>query len=533
MTQTANKQIARASLTVMLAFVLSNLVGLVRQVLVSRVFGTSAAMDAFNTAVIIPDVLFNLMAGGALASAFLPTFTNFIAKNEKSDAWKLASSVLTISISALGLASALSALFAPVLVRRILFALNPGLDPAIQTLTADLLRIVLIAPAIFGASGLLMSILNTHQKFWLPALAPVFNWLGWIFGLVFFVPSMGITGLAWGYVLGACLHLAVQLPGLWQLLSTDRSSPVFHSPSFLPDLKNPAVREVFTLMAPRLLGVAAVQINFVINAMLAAGQTEGSLTAINVARMVMTMPLFVIAQAIATAALPTFSAQVARNELTEMRSALAATLRGVILLSLPATVGLIILREPVTAMLFQRGNFTALSTEMVSWALLWYTAGLVGHSIVEILSRAFYALHDTKTPVGVGVVAMGLNAIFSFGFAALFSSLGWMPHGGLALANSLATGIEAGILLWVMNRRLNGMELKHILTGSAQSALAALGMGLSLMAWIQVAGRLNPWAIGLGGVMLGGLVYGLGVVLLKIPEIDGLIASFRRRLGNR
>ncbi len=520
---TANRQIARAAGTVMLAFVLSNLVGLIRQVLVSRVFGTSSSMDAFTAAVQIPDVLFNLLAAGTLSSAFIPTFAGLLAKNERDSAWKLASAVTNQVILALTLVSGLAAVFSPQIVRHVIYVFKPELDPALQTLTSDLLRITLIAPTIFGVSGILMGILNTHQKFWMPALAPVFYWLGWILGLIFLVPTLGISGLAWGYIIGALLHLGIQIPGLLQLEGR-RYTPAL-------DLGNPSVREVGRLMAPRLLGVAAVQINFVINTMIAAGQGEGSLTAISLARMVMTMPLFVIAQAIATAALPTFSAQVARGEQNEMRTSLAATLRGVLLLSIPATVGLILLRQPVTAMLFQRGAFSAESTEMVAWALLWYTAGLVGHAIVEILSRAFYALHDTKTPVSVGMAAMGLNAVFSFGFAALFSSIGWRPHGGLALANSLATALEAVILFALMRRRLQGIDGANIARGVGQFGLAALGMAIGILFWMKLAGSLNPWLIGLGGVAVGGVVYGLGVVLLKVPEIQSVFSLIRNKIS--
>jgi len=522
MSNNANRQIARAAGTVMIAFVLSNVMGLVRQILVSRTFGTNQALDAFYAAATFPDLLFSLLAGGALASAFVPTFTSFLATEKREDAWRLASSITNLVIVVLSLVSGLAALFAPVIVRHVLFVLKPDLDPALQSMTVDLLRIILIAPTIFGVSGLLMSILNTHQKFWLPALAPVFNWVGWIFGIIFLVPTMGIYGLAWGYVIGACLHLVVQIPGLLRL-ERRRYTPTL-------GLDNPAVSEVARLMAPRLLGVAAVQINFVVNAMIAASQSEGSLTAINVARMLMTMPLFVIAQAIATAALPTFSAQVARGEMSEMRSSLAATLRGVILLSLPATIGLILLREPIVAVLFQRGEFTALSTEMVSWALLWYTAGLVGHSIVEILSRAFYALHDTKTPVIVGTIAMGLNVIFSFGFAWIFSQIGWMPHGGLALANSFATVLEAVTLFILMRKRLNGIEGKSIAEGAWRVSLSALGMGLGLGLWIQLTGGLNRWLVALGGVALGGALFTLGVVILRVPEIKSFTDAVRRRL---
>ncbi len=507
----------------MFAFVLSNVVGLVRQILVSRAFGTTQELDAFYAAATFPDLLFSLLAGGALASAFLPTFTGFLARENRDEAWRLASAITNIVILVLSVSSGLAVLFAPALVRNVLFVLKPDLDPALDTLTIDLLRIILIAPTIFGVSGLLMSILNTHQKFWLPALAPVFNWVGWIISIFVFVPSMGIRGLAWGYVLGAILHLLVQVPGLLKL----------EGRKYLPTLglNDPAVTEVARLMAPRLLGVAAVQINFVVNAMVASGQSEGSLSAINVARMVMTMPLFVIAQAIATAALPTFAAQVARGEHSGMRSSLAATLRGTLLLTIPATLGLILLREPIVAALFQRGEFNALSTEMVTWALLWYTAGLVGHSVVEILSRAFYALHDTWTPVWVGTLAMILNVVFSFGFSWLFSMVGWMPHGGLALANSLATAIEGTSLFIIMRKRLNGIEGETIARGFAQSLLAALGMSLVLVLWNQAGGSLNVWVAALGGVTLGGIVYALGMVVLKVPEVSLVLGIVRRRLG--
>ncbi|MCX6058040.1 MAG: murein biosynthesis integral membrane protein MurJ [Chloroflexi bacterium] len=517
----ANKQIARATGIVMLAFVLSNLVGLVRQILVARAFGTGASLDAFYTAATLPDLLFNLMAGGALASAFIPTFTGFLSKENRDGAWRLASSVMNISGLALAFFSGLSALFATQLVA-LLFILKPELDPALKTLTTDLLRIILIAPAIFGISGLCMAILNTHQKFLMPALAPVFNWIGWIIGIVFLVPRIGIYGLAWGYILGALMHLGIQIPGLLKLTG-QRYFPTL-------GLSDPAIYDVARLMGPRLLGVMAVQINFVINVMIAQGLGVGSVTAINTARMVMTMPLFVIAQSIATAALPTFAMQVSRGELSDMRSSLAATLRGIFLLSIPATLGLILLRQPLVAALFQYGVFDANSTEMVSWALMWYTAGLVGHSVVEILSRAFYALHDTKTPVIVGTIAMGLNALFSFAFAMLFKQIGWMPHGGLALANSFATALEAVVLFIVMRKRLNGIEGNQILRGVIASLLAALAMSLSIFGWLSFAKNFNIWVISLAGVMIGGLVYFATLWILRVPELQYLVSGLLRRL---
>ncbi len=507
----SNRQIARAAGTIMFAFVLSNLVGLVRQILISNAFGTDQAIDAFYAASTYPDLIFSLVAGGALSSAFIPTFTGFLAKDDRASAWKLASSIVNIVLATLSLLSVLSALLAPQIIR---FILAPDFSADQQALAASLLRVLLIAPAIFGVSGLLMGILNSHQKFLLPALAPSMYWIGMIFGLLFLVPSMGIFGLAWGAVLGAALHLLVQLPDLFKLPAWT------YLPTFGFD--NSAVREVGRLMGPRLLGVAVVQLNFVVNTIIASGLSEGSLSAIKYAFQIMTMPQVAIAQAIAIAALPTFSAQAARGEHGEMRTSLAATLRGVVLLSLPATLGLILLRDSVIAALFQRGEFDATSTQMVAWALLWYTAGLVGHSIVEILSRAFYALHDTKTPVLVGTLAMGLNVVFSFLFAWIFEKVGWMPHGGLALANSLATALEGAALFIFMRKRLDGLEGPHLLRGFGAAALSTLGMSLGLWGWLKWTEGQSIWLIAAGGVALGGLIYGLGMLILRVPEVTAL-----------
>ncbi len=406
--QTSNRQIARAAGVVMAAFILSNLIGLVRQILVSNAFGTKFELDAFNAAATYPDLIFSLVAGGALASAFVPTLTGFLARGDRKGGWYLSSAIANLVFLVLTCLSLISMLLAPQIVH---FILAPRYTAGQQALTVVLLRILLIAPTIFGISGLLMGILNAHQVFLWPALAPSMLWLGMILGVIFLVPSMGIFGLAWGYVFGAILHLAIQVPAVLRLPARS------YSPTF--GLHFAAVREVGRLMGPRLLGVAAVQVNVLVNTILATSMAPGSLSAIRYAWAIMTMPQVVIAQSIAIAALPTFSAQVALGKLVEMRSSLAASLRGVILLSVPASVGLIMLRGPVIAAFFQRGAFTVESTELVSWALLWYTVGLLGHNMVEILSRAFYALHDTKTPVFMSIGSMSLNILFSMGFSIL------------------------------------------------------------------------------------------------------------------
>ena len=423
----------RAASTVMVAFIVSNLVGLLRQILVANAFGTQADMEAFNAANRVSETIFNLVAGGALASAFIPAFTALLSSDQHKRAWKLASSIANLILLITVVIGILAIFFAPWIVRNLL---APGFsgDPTKEITTIQLLRLMLPSSVIFGLSGLVMGILNSNQIFFFPALAPAMYQIGLIFGVLVLSPSLGIFGLGWGVLLGAGLHFCFQVPALIKLRGNY---------SLSLGLDSPDVVEVARLMGPRLLGVAVVQLNFWINTRLASQFSEGSLTGIVIAFSLMLMPQAAIAQSIAIAALPTFSAQIAQGRISEMRHSLAASLRGALVISLPATFGLIILRQPIIQLLYQRGAFNDRSTDLVAWALLWYTVGLIGHALVEILSRAFYSLHDTKTPVMVGAAAMSLNIILSYLLSAAFREMGWMPHGGLALANSIATGLES------------------------------------------------------------------------------------------
>jgi putative peptidoglycan lipid II flippase len=520
--ETANRQIARGAVVVMGAFVLSNVLSLARQILSSQTFGASATLDAFYAAMRLEEILFNLVAGGALASAFIPTLAEFLEKDDRKGAWQLTSAILNLVTIVLGVASVLIAIFAPVVVR---YVLAPGYGAAQRALTVELLRIVMLAPAIFGISGLLMGVMNSHQKFLLPALAPSMNWIGQIIGLVFLVPSMGIYGFAWGAVLGAVLHLLVQLPGVIRLPAARYWARL--------GLKDKAVQQVGRLMGPRVLGVAIVQLNFLVNTMISSGLSEGALSAVTLGFGIMMMPQLVIAQGIAIAALPTFSALVARNELDDMRSSLASVLRMVVLLSVPASVGLIVLRVPIVAMAFERQNFTAENTQMVAWALLWYAVGLVSHSLLEILSRAFYALHDTKTPVTVGVIAMGLNLVFSLIFPGMFEGIGWLALGGLALANSLATTIEVVVLFVLMRRKLGGMNAGRIVNAFWKAAIGVAWMALIVRGWEMFYDGNSVWVLGLGGIVLGVVMYVVMMFVLRVDEAFGVARTVLGRLRGR
>lgn len=503
----------------MFAILFGQLIGLVRGILVASAF-PAVELDAFSTANRVSETLFNLIAAGALGSAFLPIFAGLLVKNERTSAWKLASSLIILVTLILSLAALLAAVFAPQIVR---YLLAPGLarDPQVFALTVDLLRIQSVSAVLFGLGGLVISILNAHQIFLIPQLTAAMYQIGQIFGVLVLARWLGIYGLAWGVVIGSGLFLFIQLPVLFRLKG-----------EFQPSLglTNPEVGKVIRLMGPRVFGTAIVQLNFWVNTNLASHMAEGSIISLSYGFMLMLMAQAAIAQSAAIAALPTFSVQYALGKLDEMRRSLASTLRGIFLLALPASVGLMLLARPIVSMLYQRGEFNAVVAEMTAWALLWYAAGLVGHAVMEVLTRAFYAQHDTKTPVVIGAVAMTLNVVFSFLFSRLFSQIGWMPHGGLALANSLATALEASALFLFMRRRLNGIEGRHIARGFVACALASLGMTIGLWFWLQAAGSLTRWVVTLGGVLIGGVIYGMGVILLRVPEVQMVLSSIKRRL---
>lgn len=503
----------------MLAIVFGQLAGLARSILIARTF-PAIQQDAFFAANRVSETLFTLLAAGALGSAFIPTFTSLLAKNEKAAAWRLASSIanlITLTLSVLGV---LAAIFAPQIVR---YALAPGLaeDAATFHMTVSLLRIQLIASVLFGLGGLVVGILNAHQVFFIPQLTIGFFRLGEIFGILVLARWLGIYGLAWGVVIGAGLYLLIQIPTLM------RQSGAY-TPSL--GLDNPTVGEVFRLMGPRVLGAAVVQLNFWVNTWLASQMAQGSIAGLQYGFSLMLMAQAAIAQSVAIAAMPTFSAQFALGKMDEMRASLASSIRGIVFFALPASLGLILLRVPIVTILYERGQSNAGLTALIAWALLWYAAGLVGHSVLEVLTRAFYAQHDTRTPVGVGAIAMGLNVLFSFAFSALFRDLGWMPHGGLALANSLATALEVTALFLIMRRRLQGLEELHILRGGLQSTAGALAMSAAVLLLLRIFAGSPVWLLALGGIAGGGLVYLLVMAFTRATELQILLETIQRRL---
>jgi len=509
---------AVSATTVMAAFVLSRLLGLLRVSVLGSAFGAGDDLDAFYAASRVTDTLYILIAGGALGSAFIPTYAAYLARGEQRVAWQVASAVINLVLATTTIASLITAAIAPWLVSTML---APGLDPAVQSLTVSLLRWMLASTVIFGVSGLLMGILNANDHFATPALAPSLYNLGIIGGTLLLSGRWGIYSAALGTVVGALLHALIQLPALLRL-------DWAYTPTF--GLRIEGVREVGRLMAPRVLGMAITQLNFWINTNLGSRiGVEGAVTALTFGWLVMLLPQGIFAQAIATVLLPSFSAQAARQEHEALRDSLLSAIQIVFFLTLPATVGLILLRAPFIEMLFQRGAFDVTDTAMASWALAWYAVGLVAHSELEIVTRAFYAMHDTLTPVWVGGIAMALNALLSLALCWVFEWVGmrwfaraylaWMPLGGLALANSVATIIETAVLTWILNRRLGGWDGRQLAHSLWRTTIAAALTTCALWTYLQLVPARNAWIQSIGGIVVGGGTFGFAALLLRSPEL--------------
>ncbi|MPZ47803.1 MAG: murein biosynthesis integral membrane protein MurJ [Dehalococcoidia bacterium] len=432
--------LAVAALIVAAGFLGSRILGLLRSVIIAESFGTSPELDAYWVAFRLPDLVFQLLAGATLASAFIPTFAGVRARDGEAAAWRLASSVLNLVL----LATLICAVAAFLLAPRLIPLLAPGLgedsgrEAELQALAIDLTRVMLISAVLFSISGMFMGILNARRHFLMPALAPMFYNLS-IIGAALF--STDVNALAIGVVVGAALHLAVQLPDLALAGMTYR---------FVADWRDAAVREVGALMAPRVLGLAAAQINFYFIAIFFASTlSAGAISAVSFAWLIVMTPLGVIGMSIATAAFPTMADQAARAD-GLLASTVARTLRLILFLSLPAGVALAILAKPLVVVALQRGAFDVASSDLTAQALVFYAPALFAHGGIEILSRGFYTLGDTRTPVAVAVLAMALNLILAA------TLVGPLELRGLALALSLATAIEFFLLLFVLARRLPG-----------------------------------------------------------------------------
>ena len=531
-----NRQIAQKALIVLVGFMTSGVLGLLRIGVVGGQFGAGAALDAFLAAQQLPETVFVLVAGGALGSSFIPVYARIREKDE-AQGWRLASAVLTLSAGAAAAFSLLVALFAPQLVSQLLWAERP---PAQQRLMIDMIRLMMLTPVIFSVSGLVMAILQTHHAFWLPAIAISMNNIGIIIGALVIAPALpphpdvgqvgglNVMGLACGAVLSALLHLAVQLPGLWRLRARLR---------LLIALRLDGVADVLRLMGPRALGLAVVQVNFYVNIALAQGMVEGSFVALRYAFMLSFFALGMIGQSQGSAVFPTLAALRAAGDYAGFKDRLSQAMRNVLFLSFPAAALMIVLGEPLVSAL-QRGEWTAEGTAAVAWALSFYALGLAGFALLEVLSRAFYALEDTWTPVLAGLAAMVSNIALSLLFVRIVGDPNDLARGafaGLALANAVTTLVEALGLWWLIRRRLeregsdSDIHDREILRSAAGSLLLSLVMAGAVM-FVAGAVEMDGLRMAVAGCGVAALVFlGLGGAL-DVSETRAVLRPFERLL---
>lgn len=507
-------QLARAALVVFVGFLASRALGLVRNMVVLSQFGTSREYEAFVAAIQVPDLVFQVLAGGAVAAAFIPVFKSSWISSQR-QAWRIASSAINLALLATGaVALALAFLAGP-----LADVLVPGWDPPSRELTARLMRSMLVSPVLFAASAFAASILNAFQRFALAAAAPLVYNLSIIAGVLLLREPLGVYSLAVGVVAGAALHLLVQVPGLV------RAGMRY---AFLVDLAHPGVRAILQLMLPRMLGLGVTQLNLLINLLLASFLAAGSVGFLSVAWLVL-MSQVAVAMAIGTAVFPTLAEASASREGEELRRIFYLALRGILFLSIPAAVGLVVLGEPLVRVFFERGEFTPESTRRTAYALTFYALGLAGHGVIEIADRLFYSLRDTATPVLAACGATALNLLLS-----LLLMHTTLDYGGLALANSLAALAEAGALVYLLRQRLPRLDLDALAAGILRILAASLLMGSLVLPlrrgipWFEPEAGLALQLLALVGVAsLGAAAYLAIAAALRCEELRLLRLALR------
>ncbi|WP_169238784.1 murein biosynthesis integral membrane protein MurJ [Candidatus Roseilinea sp. NK_OTU-006] len=520
----SRRSLARSAALVGGFYVLSNIAGFVARLLINARFGAGAEQDAFRAAFVIPDLMFNVLAGGALASAFIPVYVGRLSRGERDIAQRLARAVAQVVFGVLSALALIAAASAPALIHHVVAR---QFSPAQVALTASLMRIMLLATVIFGVSGLLMGVLQSNEAFLAPAIAPSLYQLGMILGATA-LSGLGVYGLAVGVVLGALMHIGVQLPSLRSVLRLSSVAAPAHGAGQNASHATPRVdhavrsdlRQILTLMPPRMLGLGAVQLNNLVNTTLASG-IPGGVSAFNNAFAILVLPIAVIGQAVGTALFPAISAHAARGEGASFATSFTRALNAVIALSLPAAVGLIILGQPLIRLLFERGAFDARSTEWVAFALALLAIGLPAHVALEVVTRAFYALKDSARPAMLAVFSVALNILLSVGLYQMFDRAGRLPFGGLALANALATILETLILYALLVRRAERIQPRSTWVAFGKSGLAALAMGITLWGWVRLAGDGAPATI--AAIILGAAAY-FGVALMLRSE-EALFAA--------
>ncbi len=509
-----NDLVTRAAGVVGIFTFLSRILGLVRDMLIANFFGSGMSADAFFVAFRIPNLLRRLFAEGSLTVSFIPVFTEYLQNKSKQEAFLLARVVLTFLVCIVTAITILGIILSPLIVRII----APGFGGMSEKYALTVLLTRIMFPYIFLVSllALFMGILNSLKHFSAPAIAPIFLNLSMIAVLIFIVPFMKTPtiGLALGVIVGGIIQMALQIPFLM-------NRGLSLAPKW--NIRHPALKKIGMLMLPTIFGSAIYQINQLIGTLLASLLKEGSVSYLYYADRLVQFPLGVFAIAISTAVLPSLSREAAEGDIYRLKQTLSHALRLTMFITIPAMAGLIVLGQPIITLLFQRGAFTAFTTTMTAQALLYYSIGLWAFAGLRVFVSAFYSLQDTKTPVKVAVVAMIANIAFSLAL------MGPLKHGGLALALSLASTLQLFMLIYLLQKRLGGIDGRVVIRSMARSFISSLIMSICIyFLTFKVFSSIleqNTFNLALEIMIIisaGLVIYGISAYVLGSKELSSL-----------
>ena len=481
----STRALARAGLVVSGAFLVSRVLGWLRLVVIGNTFGASAELDAFFAAFRVPDLLFQLVAAGALSSALIPVIASVMTSDGPARAWRVVSTVLNLMLIALLVMSAIAFVAAPQIVGLI----AGGFDEATLEQTVELTRIMLLSPIFLATGAVATSVLNARDRFAAAAVAPIVYNLAIIGAALFLAPSLGVEGLALGVVAGSLSHILVQILPL-------RAIGFRYHPAI--EAGDPAARRALALMGPRAVGLGATQITFVVVTALASTLGVGAVTAFTVAFTLLQVPLGVIGVPLGVVLFPSMSREVASGNVDQLVVMLSRALRLLAVVMIPTAAITALLRVEAVAVLFRAFDLAAVTS--TADALLVFQIGLLAHAWIAILARAFYAQQDTTTPVVAAVVAVGFTAVTATILA--------VPLGlsGIALAMALAAWLEAGILVVILRRRVSAFRMGGVASVAVRTALAAaLAAAIGAVVHGLVGPALAPDPIGGGAATILGL----------------------------
>jgi putative peptidoglycan lipid II flippase len=470
----ASPRLARSAGVIGIATMTSRVLGLVREQVLAFYFGAGDAMDAFNVAYRVPNLVRDLFAEGAMSAAFVPTFSKRLASGSRESSWHLANSVINALVLVTGILVMAGIVFAEPLLR--VFAGDYAEVPGKFELTTRLTRIMVPFLTLVALAAVFMGMLNSLGHFFLPALSPaMFNVGTIVCALAFipFAPQLGVEPIvivAIGTIVGGLGQLLIQAPALAK--EGFRYRPTL-------DFRDQGMHQILLLMVPGTIGLAATQINVFVNTMLATDQGTGAVSWLNYAFRLMYLPIGLFGVSIATAATPAMSRLAHAEDFAQMRSTIAHALGLMMMLNVPATLGLIALASPIIALIFEHGSFTPDDTAATAAALRWDAIGLVGYSVVRIVSPTFYALNKARIPVTVSVVSVFINVALNIALVRV------MGYRGLALGTSLAALINAGTQLFLLRRALGGIEGPRVVRSFLKVLAASLAMAAA--AWLTDA----------------------------------------------